>query len=346
MTKQEASGWSPGFSRHARRNRLKPGLQPKLWETPPIRFRELLWELLRAASRRTTVRREPQPASPLLTSIKRVSLADDVSRALFAEYAGHRASERGKEETGWVLLGIRRADEAVVLATLPAGAGREADEAHVRFNSAAQAFASRVVRQGHRQLALLGVVHTHPGSLRHPSSGDYRGDIDWVANLRGGEGVFGIGTADAEPNPDAGISWQPAPNVQCLGELCLSWYALGTKDRNYRPLPVELTIGPDLAAHLRPVWEELETHAERLDRLARQLSRLKFEIAPGHQKSALTVTAPLPDDGRAIRVEMEGKSVRYRLLTSEGAMAADLREDRVDVGVFLMLSELAAKPWS
>jgi proteasome lid subunit RPN8/RPN11 len=266
-----------------------------------------------------------------------------VSRALFAEYAAHRASDRGAEETGWCLLGLRRADEAVVLASLPAGAGREADEAHVRFNTAAQAFASRVVRQGHRQLSLLGVVHTHPGSLRHPSSGDYRGDVRWVANLRGGEGVFGIGTADAEPPPDAGISWQPAPNVQCLGELCLSWYALGERDKNYRPVPVELTIGPDLARPLRPAWDELEAHAERLDRLARQLSGLRFEVAAGHQKPALALTVPLPDDGRAVRVELEGKAVRYRLLTPDGALAADLREDRVDVGVFLMLSELAAR---
>jgi hypothetical protein len=190
---------------------------------------------------------------------------------------------------------------------------------------------------------MIGVVHTHPGSLRHPSSGDYRGDVDWVANLRGGEGVFGIGTADAEPNAEAGIGWRPAPNVQCLGNLSLSWYVLGVKDRNYRPLPVELTIGPDLATPLRPVWEELEVHAERLDRLAAQLNRVTFDVTPGHQKSALTMTVPLVDDGRAIRVELEGKSVRYRLLTSDGAMAADLREDRVDVGVFLMLSELAAR---
>ncbi len=270
-------------------------------------------------------------------------LADTVSRTLFAEYTAHRQSDRGREETGWILLGIRRADEALVLATLPAGAGREAGEAHVWFNSAAQTFGSHVVRQGRRQLHPLGVVHTHPGSLRHPSSGDYRGDSGWVVNLRGGEGVFGIGTADAQPNPEAGISWQPAPNVQCLGELCLSWYVLGTNDRNYRPLPVELTIGPDLAEHLRPIWEELEAHAERLNRLTRQLNRLNFAIAPGHQKSALTMTIPLPDNGRSIRVELEGKDVRYRLVTDQGVMAADLREDRVDVGVFHMLSELAAR---
>jgi proteasome lid subunit RPN8/RPN11 len=314
-----------------------------LQEIESIRLRELLREMLRAAGRRVGNRLESRPASRPMLPLRRIILADDVSRALFAEFAAHRSSDRGTEETGWVLLGIRRTDEAVVLATLPAGAGREADEAHVRFNSAAQAFASRVVRQGHRQLTLLGVVHTHPGSLRHPSSGDYRGDIDWVANLRGGEGVFGIGTADAAPNPDAGISWNPAPNVQCFGELCLSWYVLANSDRNYRPLAVDLTIGPDLAAVLRPVWEELELHAERLDRLAHQLNRVTFAVAPGNQKSALTMTVPLGDDGRAIRVELEGKVVRYRLLTRDGVLAADLGEDRVDVGVYLMLSELAAR---
>jgi len=152
-----------------------------------------------------------------------------------------------------------------------------------------------------------------------------------------------MGVGDAEPGPVTGLSWQPAPNVQCLGDIRLSWYVLGKGERSYRPIPVELTIGRDLAIPLRPVWEELEGHAERLLRVVRQLNRVKLEVAPGHQKSALTVTVPLPEDGRAIRVELEGKAVRYRLLTPDGAMAADLREDRVDVGVFLMLSELAAR---
>jgi proteasome lid subunit RPN8/RPN11 len=286
------------------------------------------------------------PSKPViapLEPLRRVLLTDEVSRTLFGEYAAHRQTARGTEEIGWDLIGVRQGDAAVVLATLPAGEARDSSSGHVLFNRAAQGFGCRILRQGSRTLKILGVAHTHPGSLRHPSTHDYNGDIDWVANLRGGEGVFGIGTADAEPNPDAGISWQPAPNVQCLGELCLSWYVLGKKDRNYRPLPVELTIGPDLATPLRPIWEELETHAERLDRLARQLSRLEFGVTPGHQKSALTVTVPLPDDGRSIRVELEGKAVRYRLITADGPMAADLREDRVDVGVFLMLSELAAR---
>lgn len=307
-------------------------------------------ELARAAGRRAVPPAAAPPAAgaaPPLGRLRRLVLADDVSRTLFGEYAAHRQTDRGAEETGWVLLGLRRGDEAVALASLPAGAGREADAVHVRFNSAAQAFASRVVRQGMRQLTLLGVVHTHPGSLRHPSAGDYRGDIGWVANLRGGEGVFGIGTADADTAAEAGgagVGWQPAPNVQCLGGLCFSWYSLGQSDRNYHPLSVEMNIGPDLATPLRPVWDELEANAGRLDRLARQLAKVRFDVAPGHAKPALAVTVPLPDDdGRAVRVELEGKAVRYRLLTPGGPLAADLHEDRVDVGVFLLLSELAAQ---
>ena len=319
-------------------------LRVELREIASIKLRELLAELVRAISRRAVTRAEPrQDSKPVpLAPLRKLILTDAVSRTLFGEFAAHRKSERGQEETGWDLLGVRQGDTAVVMATLPAGEGRDAGEAHVFFNHAAQAFASRFIRQEFRQLRMLGVAHTHPGSLRHPSSGDYRGDIAWVANLKGGEGVFAIGTADAKAEGGVDVAWQPAQNVQCLGELCLSWYVLGKDDRNYRPIPVELTIGPDLAEELRPVWHELETHAQRLDRIARQLSRVKFEVSPGHQKSALTMMVPMPEDDSAIRVELEGKAVRYRLVKKEGALAADLREDRVDVGLFLMLSELAA----
>jgi hypothetical protein len=275
--------------------------------------------------------------------VRRVRLTDEVSRALFEEYAAHRAGPRGDEETGWALLGLRDGDEATALATLPAGAEREAGQAHVRFNSAAQVLASRVVRQLDRRLSLLGVVHTHPGSLRHPSDGDYRGDSQWVGQLRGGEGVFGIGTADAKPGPAGGVAWQPKPHRQCLGKLCLSWYALAEGDRNYRPLPVEITLGPDLAQPLRPVWEEVEEHAARLDRLARQQTGVTFDVIEGRQKPALTVTVPLADAGESVRIVLEGKEVRYYLVRGAEVLAADLREARADQGLYLLLAELAAR---
>ena len=54
--------------------------------------------------------------------LRHVTLTDEVSRTLFEEYAAHRQSHRGNEETGWTLLGLRDGDEAIILATLPAGA--------------------------------------------------------------------------------------------------------------------------------------------------------------------------------------------------------------------------------
>jgi proteasome lid subunit RPN8/RPN11 len=278
-----------------------------------------------------------------LRPIRRLRLTDQVSHSLFEEYAAHRSGPRGEEETGWVLLGLREGDTALALATLPAGAGREAGQAHVRFNASAQALGSRVVRQHDRRLTLLGVVHTHPGSLRHPSDGDFRGDSKWVAQLRGGEGVFGIGTADARPGPADAVAWQPQPHRQCLGDLCLSWYALGKDDRSYRPLPVEVTLGPDLAAPLRPVWGQVEEYAERLDRLARQQAKVAFGVLPGRKGPALAAEVPLADPGQSVQILLEGKEVRYLLVRDGEPVAADIGEARVDQGFYLLLAELAAR---
>ena len=63
------------------------------------------------------------PSAPLkhYERLERVVLTDAVSRTLFDEYAAHRDTQRGEEETGWVLLGVREVHEALVLATMPAG---------------------------------------------------------------------------------------------------------------------------------------------------------------------------------------------------------------------------------
>jgi hypothetical protein len=272
-----------------------------------------------------------------------VVLTDQVSRSLFAEYAAHRDSDRGAEETGWVLLGLREADEAVVLATLPAGAERDAGEAHVRFNADAQALASRIVRQADRRLTLLGVVHTHPGRLRHPSHGDYDGDRVWVRNLRGEEGVFGIGTVCREAQAST-VAGHPQAHVHVLDGLRFDWYTLGPQDRKYRTVPVELTIGPDLAAPLRDVWDVVEQHAARLDRLARQLTRVQFDVTAGRDGPALGVTVGLGEPGQAIRVLMEGKTVRYFYEAGGEGFQADLPAGVApDQGVYLLLAELAAR---
>jgi len=305
-----------------------------------IAFRDTLKALVRDLRRRwatTPQAANDVPRSPAeLRPLTRIVLTEEVNRTLFAEYAAHRATERGHEEIGWALLGVRTADEATVMATLPAGEHREAGSAHVRFNPLAQELGTRILRQGNRQLTMLGIVHTHPGSMRHPSDGDYRGDIEWVEGLRGREGVFAIGTADAAGND----SWMSALHVQADGALAFTWYSLQSGARNYQPLPVKNIPGADRAAPLRAVWTELETQAGRLLRLAGQLVRVQFDVIEGSTKAALVCDVPLPDQGRVIRVVMEGKDVRYLLIDGEQVQMAQFRDDRVDRGVFAMLAEL------
>ena len=269
--------------------------------------------------------------------IRKVQLTDEVSRMLFDEYAAHRNTERGNEETGWVLLGIRNGDEAIVMVTLPAGAERDAGESHVQFHAEAQAVASRIVRQSDKRLTLLGVVHTHPGTLRHPSSGDFRGDREWVQNLRGGEGIFGIGTvADNVPKTDVAIHSQP--QTLQYADLRFDWYTLADGEKKYRPVPVELTIGPDLAKPLRKIWTDIENHAVAIDRLARQLMNVQFEVG-----ESLNILVGVAASGQ-LRACIEGKSVRFFYEVGEDAFQIDLPAGtRPDQGIYLILAELAAR---
>ncbi len=204
------------------------------------RRRRMLHGLLTTACRwlhhwRQALGSERVPAAELFAppgprsyhKLERVVLAADVARTLLDDFAEHRAGPRGDEEVGWVLLGVREENEVLVLATLPAGADREAGVAHVHFNSTAQAVACRIVRQGNRRLGIVGVVHTHPGTLRHPSDGDFQGDSLWVGRLRGSEGVFGIGTADGKPANGKPVSYPE--HMQGEGELCFSWYCAGRR---------------------------------------------------------------------------------------------------------------------
>jgi proteasome lid subunit RPN8/RPN11 len=284
-----------------------------------------------------------QPQPRVYRRLQRVVLTDEVSRTLFEEYATHRDSSRGDEETGWVLLGVRETEEALVLATLPAGAGRSAGVAHVRFNCMGQALASRIVRQQDRRLTMLGVVHTHPGSLRHPSDGDYQGDSQWVGGLRGTEGVFGIGTADGDQPTSTVVAHHPRPNVQCLGELSLSWYALGAGEKRYRPVEVTLTLGPDLARPLHPVWSTIEIYAEQLERLYRQQVGVTFHVISGLYGPALAVNLTLADPGTSLRLVLESKEVRYYLVRGDELLLVDPHESQIDRGVYLLLAELTGK---
>jgi len=306
-------------------------------------FNDLCRPRVHAERVRPTTGRVPAAGPVNYGPLQRVLVTDGVGRTLFEEYGSHRGEARGEEETGWVLLGLREANEAVALATLPAGTEREASVAHVRFNSTGQALGSRIVRQNDRRLTILGVVHTHPGSLRHPSDGDLRGDREWVRNLRGGEGVFGIGTADGISAGPTEFAFQPRPNVHCLSGLRFTWYALGSEDSDYRPLTAELTIGPDLARPLHPLWPTLEAHAQRIDRLYRQLAGVRFEVISDEWGPALVLTVPLAAAGEAVRVVVRRKEVRYYFVRGEAVFEVQHRDECLDRGVFLLLAELAAR---
>jgi hypothetical protein len=308
--------------------------------------RQLLLEL------NWTLFRRQSPTEPALAvaatgpvryqPLQRLLLTDGVSRTLFEGYAAHRSAAHD-EETGWVLMGLRFEMQAVALATLPAGANSDASAAHVLFNSTPQALAGCILRQTDKRLTMLGVVHTHPGSLRHPSDGDLKGDSEWVRCLRAKEGVFGIGTADRTEAIESLFVEQPRPHVQCLGELCMSWYALRQGDARHRPLPVCMTLGPDLARPLHSVWPVVESHAERLERLFRQQAGVTFEVAEGKEGPELVVNVPLSEPQHAVRVALRGKDVLFSLRRGDEITAADCPDERVDRGVYLLLAELAAQ---
>jgi hypothetical protein len=289
---------------------------------------------------------QPQTAvagpPPSYAPLQRILLTDGVGRTLFEGYARHRNEEHGEEETGWVLLGLREASDAIALATLPAGSRSDAGVAHILFNSTAQAVGSRIVRQVDRRLTMLGIVHTHPGSLRHPSDGDLRGDRMWVQHLRGREGVFAIGTADVAAGDARLFACRPKPNVQCLGDLRFSWYALRQGDAGYRPLPVEVTIGPDLAHDLHAIWPTLEAHAERVERLMQQQAGVRIEVVTGEMGPALVLVVPLAGNESSLRVHLQDSEVRYFLKRDGELIETSQRDDLVDRGVYLLLAELAA----
>jgi hypothetical protein len=284
----------------------------------------------------------PAPTGPIdYRRLQRVKLTDEVNRTLFTGFETHRQGSRGGEEIGWVLLGVRHDDEVLALATLPAGTARSASHVHVRFDSEAQALGSRVVRQKDKRLTIIGVVHTHPGSLRHPSEGDYQGDIQWVGRLRGGEGVFGIGTADGKL-AENGNALGP-PHMQTMGKLCFSWYALGKDDHRYRRLPVELTPGPDLARPLHAVWPAIEMYAPALDRLYRLLTGVTLESVETPAGPVLTLNLKLAEPGAGLRVLLDRGKVQYYLGREGQFSVIDPREDRLERALYLILAELAAK---
>lgn len=304
------------------------------------------WELLRDTfcRRRVTEIRasEPKLDGARHLPLRKLRLTDGVSRTLFEEYRQHRSGAQGDDETGWLLLGLRQGEEALALATLPAGMQSDAGMAHVLFNSLAQGVGSRIVRQHDRRLKILGVVHTHPGSLRHPSDGDLRGDRKWVQDLRGGEAVFGIGTADRRKVESVDYGESPQPSVQLLGELTFSWYSLNAGSSRYQRLPVELTLGPDLARPLHSVWGAIEEHAVSLERLYRQQAGLMCQVIEEENRTVLAVQVPLAEPKSWLRVLLRENEPAYVVERGEDLFSVDPAAGSIEQGIYLILAELAA----
>lgn len=272
----------------------------------------------------------PSRALPTSTRLTRIVVTEGVMRTLFEDYAIHRRSSRGDEETGWILLGFQEGNEATAVAAVPGGADQDASAVHVRFNTEVQALASRILRQQDRRLNVIGVVHTHPGDMRYPSSGDLHGDLRWVSRLRSRSGVFAIGTADHEG---------PAGESGGLGELCFSWYTLAEGDSNYRPTSVDIIDGGDLGDLLRPVWGPIEVHAESLNRLCRQLARVRILPCGGAADSYLDVRIELAAN-QFLRLLLSDRDARYYWEGEGKLIAIDPQEPRVDRAVYLVLAEL------
>jgi hypothetical protein len=308
------------------------------------------WKRIQAwlQGRPCSVERAPAPSSPANSQaeessarrVERIVLADGVARTLFDDFASHRHSARGREEIGWDLLGYRQGNELIAMAALPAGMERDAGVAHVLFNRDVQELLSHILRQKDKRLGVVGVVHTHPGNMRFPSDGDLQGDRVWVGQLRGGEGAFAIGTADAHSGKDGAFSG----NQQCFGDLCFSWYALARGDLQYRPLPVQVAIGPDLAKPFFAVWDLLETHAKSLNRLYRQMARVNVQLVEVESEPAVSVTIGVGEPRQQLCLLLTGTEARYYWEREGELIAVDPNEPQLDRAVHLILAELAKEP--
>src|SRR5207248_41339 len=113
--------------------------------------------------------------------------------------------------------------------------------------------------------------------------------------------------------------------------LRFSWYALRQGESSYRPLPVELTIGPDLARDLHPVWPILEAHADRIDRLMEQQANIRVEVVTEQSGPALLLVVPLAGNDGALRGNAESDTAILidRRDTSFAGIADEVTDEEV-----------------
>jgi len=284
---------------------------------------------LRDALTRTPPVPTPTPEAPTTprNRLERLRVTDGVMQTLFNEYAEHRQSPRGDEEIGWILLGVWNDGEATALATLPAGAERDASAVHVRFNTDAQALAARILRQKDKRLQMIGVVHTHPGDMSYPSAGDLQGDSRWVSQLRQGEAVFGIGTASGVEEEGASFSW----------------YALAAGETCYRPLPIDFQPGVDLGVPLRPIWRTIEAHAQPLQHVCSLFAKVQVGIMDESPDGLLGVRIGLGTADQELRLLLTEAEVRYYWERQGEMIAIEPHENNLERAIHLILAELVSE---
>ena len=277
--------------------------------------------------------------------LSRIVLTQGVVDSLFEQFDEHRKTERGNEEIGWLLLGHRRQGEdfVTIQATLPAGTNRDAGVAHVQFSSTAQAVAARFLRASDPELIPLGVAHTHPGSLTRPSSGDYKGDREWIQQLRGRAGVFAIGTISATKNSTTTFAISPAPSVQCRGSLCFHWYGLHAGAQDYVTLPVEIQSGTDLASPWHGAWEHLETFAEGLEQLQLQLRQVQARVTHVNGEAVLLVSIPIAArDGGMIYLQLKNREAQLFVKLEDEMFAVEGEISNLPEKIYELLAIFAA----
>lgn len=288
-----------------------------------------------------------------------VKIHSGVLKTMFEDFHAHRQTERGEEETGWLLLGRRTESGAVIEAALPPGEFRDAGTAHVNMNSTAQAVAMRILKKHHPELDVLGVAHTHPGRLNRPSQGDYQGDSLWVSKLRKREGIFAIGVWDFDHflnfsagHPNYQQEDDPADvrgesySSHSSGRARFFWFALAEGEKWYRHLSLEETPGKDLGHEIRGHWEVIEEFAGSIDRLVRMQPALQMGLIPLEMMEVPTMVLcqPLAREGEELQVILQGGEVGFFRMTSENSEEIVGPSDRLDAAFYEVMARLARGP--
>lgn len=291
-------------------------------------------------------------AAPAITP-GAVRIHQGVLNTMFEDFHRHKETDRGDEETGWMLLGRRESGEVIVEAALPPGEFRDAGTAHVNVNSTAISVAMRVLKKSHPRLDVVGMAHTHPGSLDRPSEGDYRGDIHWVRKLPGKQGVFAIGIwqfdepvnfLGEESNQGSGDVRQVAAPVTGFqdGRSRFNWFSLSEGDGWYKACPMEPVPGDDYGQSVREHWEVLEHFAGSIDRLLQMQPGMRMGLLPVSDglAPAMVLCQPLARDGEELQVVLQGREARFFRMSAEEIDELQAPRERLDTAFYEVMAEL------